>query len=282
VVYVFVFVPALIAALNALRIEAISAPATEMLSAFMAAIPNVFAAGLIVAVAWFVSGFIAHLSTNLLGGVGFDALPAKLGLARAFEGHITPSQLVGRIIVFFVMLFAAVEAANRLGFAQVSSLGSTLIAFGGQVLLGVVIIAVGFWLSNVAHEAVRRVSGPNAEVVAGITRVAILGLVVAMGLRAMGLADEIVTLAFALTLGSVAVAIALSFGLGGREAAGRQMEHWLSRLRSGGGGGGRAAVGTRRPAADYSYGAGFAPGSTASAAPELSAKAGESSGPTSR
>lgn len=53
--------------------------------------------------------------------------------------------------------------------------------------------------------------------------------VIAMGLRAMGLADDIVNLAFGLTLG--AVAVALSFGLGGREAAGRQMEHWLGRLR---------------------------------------------------
>jgi hypothetical protein len=231
VVYVFVFVPALIAALNALRIEAISAPATEMLSAFMAAIPNVFGAGLILAVAWLVSGFIANLAASLLGGVGFDALPEKLGLARAFQGRITPSQLVGRLIVFFVMLFATVEAADRLGFAQVSELGATLIAFGGQVLLGVVIIGVGFWLSNLAYDAVRRVDGANVGVVASITRFAILGVVIAMGLRAMGLADDIVNLAFALTLGSVAVAIALAFGLGGREAAGRQMEYWLARLR---------------------------------------------------
>lgn len=231
VVYIFVFVPALIAALNALQIAAISAPATEMLGAFMKAIPNVFGAGLILAVAWFVSGFIANLATNLLGGVGFDALPEKVGLARAFQGETTPSQLVGRIIVFFVMLFATVEAANRLGFAQVSRLVSMLIEFGAQVLLGVVIIAVGFWLSNLAHDAVRRVSGPNAGLIANIVRFAILGLVVAMGLRAMDLADDIVTLAFALTLGSVATAVALSFGLGGREAAGRQMEHWLSRLR---------------------------------------------------
>lgn len=48
-----------------------------------------------------------------------------------------------------------------------------------------------------------------------------MGLVLAMGLKAMGIADSIVNLAFGLTLGSVAVAFALSFGLGGREAAAR-------------------------------------------------------------
>lgn len=47
----------------------------------------------------------------------------------------------------------------------------------------------------------------------------------------MGIADDIVNMAFLLILGAVAVAIALSFGLGGREAAGRQMEHWLAKLR---------------------------------------------------
>ena len=52
-----------------------------------------------------------------------------------------------------------------------------------------------------------------------------------MGLRAMGIANEIVQLAFALSFGAVAVAVALSFGLGGREAAGKLMEHWLSRWR---------------------------------------------------
>jgi hypothetical protein len=61
-----------------------------------------------------------------------------------------------------------------------------------------------------------------------------LGLVIAMGLRAMGIADDIVDLAFLLTFGAVAVAVALSFGLGGREAAGRQMEYWLAKFRKDG------------------------------------------------
>ena len=93
---------------------------------------------------------------------------------------------------------------------------------------------LGFWLAGIAHAAVIRVSGESAAVLAGILRAAILGLVFAMGLRAMGIADDIVNLAFGLVLGSLAVAFALSFGLGGREAAGKQMEHWLAQLRNNG------------------------------------------------
>ena len=81
-----------------------------------------------------------------------------------------------------------------------------------------------------------RIEESTASITTGLARVAriaILGLVIAMGLRAMGIADDIVNLAFGLTLGAIAVAVALSFGLGGREAAGKQMEHWLSKLRKG-------------------------------------------------
>ena len=228
VVYILILVPALVAALQALKIEALTAPAIQMLNAVMTAIPNIFAAAVILAVAYFVARLVSSLISNLLGGIGFNGLPAKLGIGEAFQGDSTPSQLVGRVISFFIMLFAAVEAANRLGFEQISGLVTMFIQFGSQVLLGGLIITVGFWLSNLAHAAISRAGSAS---VANIARFAILGLILAMGLRAMGLADDIVNLAFGLTLGAVAVAVALSFGLGGREAAGRQMEHWLSRMR---------------------------------------------------
>ncbi len=230
-VYIFVFVPALIAALDALKIEAISGPATDMLGQLMAAVPNIFAAGIILTVAYLVSRFVAGLVANLLEAMRFNELPARLGMSNALPEGFRLSDLARRLIVLFAMLFATVEAASRLGFASMSQTVAMFIEFGGQVLLGLLIISVGVWLSNVAHATVVQMRGPSAPFLAGLTRFGILGLVLAMGLKAMGLADEIVTLAFGLTLGAMAVAFALSFGLGGREAAGRQMEHWLSQLR---------------------------------------------------
>ncbi|MFQ5545576.1 MAG: mechanosensitive ion channel [Acidiferrobacterales bacterium] len=230
IVFIFVFLPLLIAALALLEIESISGPATDMLRLVMNAIPNIFAAAVILALTYYVARFVAQLLSSLLSGVGFDTLPERLGLGQAFAKGMTPSNLVGKIIVFFAMLFAAVEASNRMGFGQVSGLVSTFIEFGGQILLGSVILAIGFWLASLAYQAIVKVSGGN-KTAGGIARIAILGLVTAMGLRAMGLADDIVNLAFGLTLGAVAIAVALSFGLGGREAAGKQMEHWFSQLR---------------------------------------------------
>jgi hypothetical protein len=231
IVLIFVFVPALIAALDALKIEAISRPATDMLGKVLAAVPNIIAAALILIVTYYVAKFAAGLVGRLLNGMGFDGLPEKLGLAGIFAGDVRPSRLVTTLLLFFAMLFAAVEAANRLEFSQVRDVVTLFIRFGGNILLGAVILVIGFWLANVAQSAIRRADTTNSESLASIARVAILGLVIGMGLRAMGIADDIVNLAFLLTFGAVAVAVALSFGLGGREAAGRQMEYWLAKFK---------------------------------------------------
>jgi hypothetical protein len=229
-VFVAVFLPSLIAALDALKIEAISRPATDMLALLMQGVPHLIAAGLILVVTWLVASFASKLLASLLATLGFDTLPARIGMAHAFE-HTPASTAVGRVALFFAMLFASVEAASQLGFSQVSDIVSTFIRFGGDILLGSAILVIGFWLANVAYDAIDRASGASTKGLARVGRYAILALVIAMGLRAMGIADDIVNLAFGLTLGAVAVAVALAFGLGGREAAGKMMEHWLSQLR---------------------------------------------------
>ncbi len=230
-VFILVFVPALIAGLDALQITAISGPATDMLGMMMMAIPNIFAAVLILFVTWYVARFAAGLLGGLLANMGLNNLPAKVGMEHIFSADFNASDLVTRIMVFFAMLFATVEAANRLDFIQVESLVGMFIQFGGDVLLGVAILVVGFWLANLAYRAILRASSDEAVGMAGIARFAILGLVLALGLSAMGIADDIVNMAFALVFGAVAVAVALSFGLGGRDAAGKQMEYWLAKLR---------------------------------------------------
>lgn len=232
VVYVMILLPTLIAALEALNIESISGPASAMLVQIFEAVPNIIAATIILALSYFVARIVANLATEFLAGVGADSLPEKLGLTKTASG-LRISVIAGRVLMLFAMLFATMEAANRLGFARVSELASTFVRFSGDLLLGGFILVVGYWLANLAHDAISRATGASNPALARMARFAILGLVLAMGLRAMGIASDIVNLAFGLTLGAVAVAAALSFGLGGREAAGRQMEYWLSSWRSG-------------------------------------------------
>jgi hypothetical protein len=228
IVYVFVFVPTLISALDALKITAISGPATNMLDQFLGAVPDIVAAIVILLVTFYVARFVGALTQKLLVAAGVDGLPAILGVERVFSGMLQPSVLAARLIVFFAMLFATVEAANRLGFTQVRDVVTLFIEFGGHVLMGGVILVIGFWLASLARRVIQQADSQHSVLFARIAQFAILGLVFAMGLRAMGIANEIVQLAFGLVLGAIAVAVALSFGLGGREAAGKLLDRWFN------------------------------------------------------
>ena len=115
------------------------------------------------------------------------------------------------------------------GFSVISMIFAKILEFGGGLLMGAVILLIGNFLSNLAYT---KLSERGSAVFANIARFAIVGLVIAMGLKAMGLADNIVNLAFGLTLGSVAVAAALAFGMGGRDAAKTVADSWASRFRS--------------------------------------------------
>jgi len=230
-VFAVIIITTLIVAFEALGIEAISQPATSMLNEIMHAIPQIIAAGLILIVAYIVSRFVGRLVAELISGAGVDEIPMKLDVQR-FLGQTRVSDVVGCLIVFFTMLFAVSEAANRLGLEQVSVLIAMFIQFGASILLGAVILVIGFWLANVVANVVQRGEYNSSRWLGNLVRILIMGLVIAMGLKAMGIADSIVNLAFGLTLGSVAVAFALAFGLGGRQPAERLLGDLLDKAKT--------------------------------------------------
>jgi hypothetical protein len=229
IVFLLVFVPILISALGVLRIEAISEPATEMLAVFMAAIPDIFAAALILAVAYVLGRWVTNILREVLESLGADSWPEKLGAGCLLGPERHFSRFCAQVAFFFILLAAGVSAVEKLRIDLLAGALNDLLFFASQVLLGLVILLVGNYLATLAYQALSRT--PERTGLANIVRYAILALVVAMGLKAMGIADDIVNLAFGLALGSVAVALALAYGLGGREAAGRHLDGCLTRLR---------------------------------------------------
>lgn len=218
-----ILLPIIVAALGVLNIPAISEPASAMITKLMAAVPNIIGAGVILLVAYFVAKFVVFMLTGLLEAANINQLPEKMGLTGVFTKSFTPMKLIGGAIMFFSMLTASTAAVNTLGIDVISSIFAKVLEFGGGILIGGVILLVGNFLSTLAYN---KLYANGNKGIANIARFAILGLVLAMGLKAMGLADNIVNLAFALTLGSVAVAAAISFGLGGRDAAKKMADKW--------------------------------------------------------
>lgn len=229
VVYILVLIPIVVAALNALEIDAVTQPASQMLNAFLAAVPRLFAAGLLLVVAYVVARLLGGLVESLLRGVGFDTLFVRLGLARepATEERTSLSALAGNLVMVVILLFAVIESLGLVGFNALAELGSNLLVFVANVAIGLFVIGFGLYLANLVAGLVRSIDTAQPEILAQVARVAILVLAFAIGLGQMGVASEIIMLAFGILLGAIALALAIAFGVGSREAAGRLVDGWL-------------------------------------------------------
>ncbi len=230
VVYILIIIPVAISALGALKIDSVTTPASLMLSRILEALPNIFGAALVLGISYFIGKFIAGLVANILHSAGFDRVLIKLGLTKDApkEGQSTPSKLAGTLLMIVIMLFASMEAAGLLGFAALSLMVATFVELAGHIALGLAVFALGLLLGEFASRGIRSSGISQAKVLGTTARVAIIVLAGAMGLRQMGLANEIIILAFGLSLGAIAVAVALAFGLGAREQAGKIVEDMRS------------------------------------------------------
>lgn len=230
IVYVLILIPVLVAALGALKIDAVTQPASQMLNTMLGALPGIFAAVLVIGIAYVVGRIVAGLVTNVLRGVGFNRLPEALGIGRQpAEGERGLADFTGTLILVAIVLVAVMQALPMLGFDMAADMMGRFLVFAGHVLLGIVIFGLGLYLAKMVADGIRSADVNHANILAPAARVAILVLAGAMGLREMGLAEEIVNLAFGLALGAIAVAVALAFGFGGRDAAKHAVEEFVER-----------------------------------------------------
>jgi hypothetical protein len=220
-VFYIVMIPITIMALDALRIEVISGPATEMLQTIFDALPRIVAAVILLGIGYIVGKLAKQFIEQLLPSAGFDRSVSALGFTSE---STTPSRTVGTIVMIAIMLFFAIKAAELLQSPIIAIMLAQLLELGGRVLFGGVIMLGGFVFAKIASNLVAA-TGSEGWLPA-ILKWSIIALSVAMGLRFMGLANEIVIIAFASIIGSAAVACALAFGLGGRPTAHKLLEQW--------------------------------------------------------
>ncbi len=215
---------AAIGALQILQISAISDPATNMLNMIALAIPNVLAALLWLAIAFIIARWVKNLIETVLPSLGFDNYIHSLG---AMPRSISPARVMGAIAMTAILLVAGIEALHRLGGDRTAVLMIQVTELGGKVIFGTLVIVIGFVLARILANLIGS-STDDGGYAQTIVKYAIIALFTAIGLTFMGLADQIVMLAFGLILGSAAVAAAIAFGLGGRDWAARQLEEWSS------------------------------------------------------
>jgi hypothetical protein len=227
IVFAVIIIPVTYSALNALALHSLTHPIESVFGRLLSVVPALFSAALVLLVAHYLGRFVAQLVSQFLAGTGFNSLLEGLGIPPSNDPEArTPADLVGMLTHAAITIFAVIEAANLLGFNRLSDIVAQFILFGGQLLTGVVIFAAGLYLANLAVTAIKSSGLANRDQLASGARIAVLVLATTMALRQMGLANEIIQTAFTLLLGAGAVAVAISFGIGGRDTAARMVEAW--------------------------------------------------------
>lgn len=227
--FLVIFIPLLIQALRYLKMNAIVDPATDMLSEMLGVIPNIIGAALVLGVFYIFGRYVISILVQLMKNAGIDGLTSRMGITAFIGEEKSFSTILGNIGLFFLMFMGVLSAVEILGFEHLSEILNDLFYLSGQIFFGLLILMIGNQISDMVASYVAK---SESQALGSIVRIATLGLFIAISLRAMGIANEIVHIAFMLILGAVAVAFALAYGLGGREAAGQHFKDIIQKLKN--------------------------------------------------
>ncbi|MEQ1538746.1 MAG: mechanosensitive ion channel [Sphingorhabdus sp.] len=214
IVYVLVIIPVAIAALQMLEISAITEPAMNLLNMVFKAIPLIIGACVLLGIGFVLSRWIAGLIRDLLPSLGADRAIDELGILPAGR---SASGVIATMVTIAIMVFFAIAATDMLGFPQLTSILNTVLAQAGSVVFGAVLIAMGVLIANILRNLIA--DATDQGIASNITYWITIGLFVFIGLKQMAIGGPIVDYAFGAMAVGAAVAFALAFGLGGRDAA---------------------------------------------------------------
>lgn len=202
-------------------------------------LPNLFFAVAIILIGWTVCDLIRKLVIRVLKVCQFDVLAERAGITRALErGGIkqSASEILGLLTFWFLFLIAIVATLETLDLSGATDTLHTIYLYIPKIVAALVVLILGLYFANFL-ESVTRTSCANAglEQAPSIGRAAYIGtaiFVVAGIFEILDIASEIVIWAFILVFGAVCLALALAFGLGGRDVAARHLEKWLEQKKS--------------------------------------------------
>lgn len=200
-------------------------------------VPALFGALVILFAGYLLAKLVEKGSHRLLRAMKFNTLLDRGGVLEAVARSgtpINPARVVSAFLFWGVMFSVLLVAANAIGLESLAAVFSELLSYIPGIIAALVIVIVGIVLGEFVEGLLRAAAGAvdGGAVIARIGRVSVIVLAVFMALQELGVATDIVTTAFAILFGAVALALGLAFGLGNRELAGDITRAWYERYRA--------------------------------------------------
>jgi hypothetical protein len=212
--------------------DAVFLSLSNALNSFLAAVPLVIGAVIIIVIGWIIAGVLARLVTEVLRRAGADRLFAEHGgqVYGPRSREIKPSIVAGELVKWLVRLVFLVAAANVLGLTQVSELLNDVLLWIPNLIVAAIILLVAPLLARFVRGAIEVGAGQmgftNAPLLGRIAEIAIIAFAVIIAINQIGIAANLVNTLFVGLVAALALAFGLAFGLGGRDVAAQLTQSW--------------------------------------------------------
>lgn len=206
-------------------------PISEMLTRIVGYLPTLLGALIILVIGWMVANLIRKIVSQVLKLIHLDDLADKAGISEALsKGGLktTTCEILSGLVYWLVIIMVLIIVVNALGMPEASNVLESLFDYIPNVIAAIFVLIIGMFLANFVSGIVRTAGGnanlPKPEIFAGISRWAIIIFASTISLRELGIAPLLVTTTFNILFGGVCLALALAFGLGGKDAAAKYLE----------------------------------------------------------
>lgn len=235
VVFLVIMVVILGMTFNALKITVISIAFQDFIQKVFIALPNIIGALLLFIIGLLISRYIGDMVAQILRDIGFDAILSRIGLEKleskkeeGVEPRHTLSSVVGNLVMVVVVLFFFMEGFRLMKLDLVADAVYKLLLFLPGLLIAFLILGIGFYLGKVIEQLVQNSFAAErtieANMVGLILRYAVIVFAFFMAFDELGIAHTVVVSAFTILLATAGLALALAFGLGGRDQAKAYLE----------------------------------------------------------
>ena len=197
-------------------------------------LPALIGAIIIFVIGWIIARLVKVAVERLLKLIRFDKATEKTGVQGFLKkGDIVklPSEIIGVLVYWFIMIMVITATLDALGIPIVSDLFNSIFLYIPSVVAAIIVLILGFLLGTLLSAIVKTAASnaglKNADGLGKLALYAIVFFSAAIALIQLGIGEEIVTSAFGLVFGAAALALALAFGLGGRDVAADYLKRWL-------------------------------------------------------
>ena len=197
-------------------------------------LPALIGAIIIFVIGWIIARLVKVAVERLLKLIRFDKATDKTGVQGFLKkGDIVkrPCEIIGVLVYWFIMIMVITATLDALGIPIVSDLFNTIFLYIPSVVAAIVVLILGFLLGTLLSAVVRTAASnaglKNAEGLGKLALYAIVFFSGAIALIQLGIGEEIVASAFGIALGAFALAMAIAFGLGGKDVAAEYLKRWL-------------------------------------------------------